>query len=309
MSDTGSATPLSEPHATGAPPTASFYCAEVWGGNRAADSAIELPGARGWVYSRPCEGGHGGDIHYVSLCSSGLISRICLADVAGHGQTVSAVSASIHGLLRTYMNNFDQRRVLSELNRRMEEGGIGVMTTAVAVTYFPPSRFLSVSYAGHPRAWFYRAREERWSRLEVALASRPATDLPLAIDPTAEFTRRDIRIRRGDRLLLLTDGVLEAPDASGVYFGEARLAAVLEAHRHADIRMLVRALVERVCAHTGCPAVAHDDVTIVGLEFTRSPRGFGLWHALVRRLFPRRAPGGPSRSGLAGREPVERPAG
>ncbi len=273
---------------------ANFYCAEVWGGNRVADGAIEVPGAHGWVYSRPCEGGRGGDIHYVSLCSSGLISRICLADVAGHGHTIAAVSASIHQLLRQYMNNFDQRRVLGDLNRKMEETALGAMTTAVAVTYFPPSRSVSISYAGHPRAWLYRTATGAWERLDPAPSKSTFSDLPLAIDPQVEFTRRDLRIRRGDRLVLLTDGVLEAPDAAGTQFGEDRLRQVLAAGRESTIGDLIRSIVGEVCAHTGCPELAHDDVTLIGLEFSRGPGGMGIWHALTRRLFGRPRRSGPT---------------
>ena len=44
-----------------------LVCAEVWGGNRPIHAPIDMPGLRGAIYSRPCCGGRGGDIHYVAI--------------------------------------------------------------------------------------------------------------------------------------------------------------------------------------------------------------------------------------------------
>jgi hypothetical protein len=38
-------------------------------------------------------GASGGDVHYVSVCPNGLVSRIALADVSGHGQAVVLLGA------------------------------------------------------------------------------------------------------------------------------------------------------------------------------------------------------------------------
>lgn len=266
-----------------------FYCAEVWGGNGGADQAIEVPGARGWLYSQPCDGGRGGDIHYVSLCNSGLISRLCLADVAGHGESIAAVGGEIHGLLRRFMNSFDQRSVLSALNDRLTGSDVGVMTTAIAVTYFPPSRYLSISTAGHPPARLRRARTRTWTTLERADEVREdaaLTNLPLAIASNVAFSRRNVRVRTGDRLLLLTDGVLEAFNAAGEAFGDLRLDDVIEQSGGDGPRELVHTIVEAHRAHLG-DAPTPDDMTILVMDFERGPALFGVGHALRRLLFGR----------------------
>jgi phosphoserine phosphatase RsbU/P len=45
-----------------------------------------------------------------------LLSRIVLADVAGHGQAVSATAAMLRKLLRKHMNTLDQSVLLQEIN-------------------------------------------------------------------------------------------------------------------------------------------------------------------------------------------------
>lgn len=275
--------------ASGVPATAApeFVCAEVWGGNRPINSSLKLPGIVGHVYSHPCEGGRGGDIHYVSICSSGLTSRLCLADVAGHGAAVAKVSGEIHRLLRKYMNNHDETRVLADLNRRLMDSTAKTMTTAVSVGYLPPLRLLSVSYAGHPPGWLYRKSEDRWSRLEVASTGRTdqrPMDLPLAIDETTAYSRRRMRMGVGDRLVLVTDGVLEAPGSGGELFGEARLAGVLDEHRGLGADALAEQIVAAVVEHTGDAHLSHDDVTLLVAEFRAGPRAFGVWEILKNRV-------------------------
>jgi hypothetical protein len=44
------------------PPT-GFACGEVRGGNGTIHAKVALPGLRGVLYSRPCAGATGGDIH------------------------------------------------------------------------------------------------------------------------------------------------------------------------------------------------------------------------------------------------------
>lgn len=260
---------------------ARLVCSEVWGGNRAADRAVELPGLRGWLFSQPCEqGGRGGDVHYLSVCSSGLLTRACVADVVGHGEAVAAVGSELHALFRRYMNWSDERHVLRALNRRLERRGLAAMTTAAAVSFYPPSRALSISYAGHPPAWVYRRAEDAWQRFAVgpqAETGRPR-DLPLAVVAEAEYSRRQTRLAEGDRVLLFTDGVIEAP-RDGEYFGEERLGRLLHERRAEDCRGLAEAILAELSTDGG-RRFEHDDVTILLLEVTRKPPGPTIWTAV-----------------------------
>jgi len=269
-----------------------FVCSEVWGGNRPISVPIELPGIRGRIFSRPCDGGRGGDVHYVSICGSGLLSRLCVADVAGHGETVAKVSGELHTLLRRYMNHPDQRRVLAALNRRLEASEIGRMTTAAAVSYFPPTRKLSVSYAGHPPAWLLRKAEGRWKQLRPASfdrRDRRMIDLPLAITQETTFSRRKLRTHNGDRLLVLTDGILEAPGAKDELYGEERLVKLLNEHAEADLDTLAEAVLASVVEHAQDKTLGHDDVTFLLIEFVPGPRALGMWQVVRNRLLrPRR---------------------
>jgi sigma-B regulation protein RsbU (phosphoserine phosphatase) len=279
--------PPVEPASTPAPGRAlRLVCSEVWGGNRPIDASVELPGVRGWVYSVPCGGRRGGDVHYLSACGSGVLARVCVADVVGHGEAAAAVSAELFGLVRRYMNRHDERCIMRGLNRRLGRIGLQAMTTAAAATYYSTSGELSVSYAGHPPAWYFATASGEWTRLGPAAGKMPErrpTNLPLAIVDDAVYTRQTLRVARGDRLFLFTDGLVEAPGADGGSFGEDRQAVVLREHGRDSCEGLSRAMRAALEAHVG-NAAAHDDVTFMVLEFGPGPPGPVIWTALKNRI-------------------------
>ncbi len=261
-----------------------LVCNEVWGGNQTFDGPIELPGLRGVLFSQSCEGARGGDVHYLSVCGSGLISRACLADVTGHGESVAVISQTMHDLLRRSVNRMDERKVLRQLNLRLSKLDNGSFTTAAALTYFPPTRRMSISYAGHEPAWYYEAAARCWSLLEP-VPRKGLFDIVLAADPRTRYTRCVRRAAFGDRILIITDGVLEVPDKTGELFGRRRLADILKATPDRAPQVLVPAIIEELRQHSNDPRLQHDDVSILMLEFVDNLGSSALWTALQNRLF------------------------
>ncbi|MEY2607251.1 MAG: phosphoserine phosphatase RsbU/P, partial [Verrucomicrobiota bacterium] len=80
-------------------------CTEVWGGNNIADELLKLPGLVGLIHSKPVEPAtSGGDVYYVSVCDKRVLSRVVLADVAGHGEAVARISTRLRMLVNKYIN-------------------------------------------------------------------------------------------------------------------------------------------------------------------------------------------------------------
>lgn len=276
------------------PLVASLACGEVRGGNQPVHTKVSLPGIEGVLYSHPSDGTRGGDVHYLSVCGSGLLARVCVADVGGHGDAVAAVSAQMHAHLRRSVDIVDERRVFAALDRRLVRLDVPAITTAVLLTYYTPSRRLTVSYAGHPPGWILRRPGRRWERLVVAddpQAARP-TGLPLGTGLDPVYSRRKLRPRIGDRLVLVTDGAIEAP-ATGTdeEFGTDGIAGVLSRFADASCAEIAEALLDALRAHTGTLQPRHDDVTVFVGEFVPGPPGPAVWHVLKNRLLKRILPG------------------
>ncbi|MCM3660456.1 serine/threonine-protein phosphatase [Georgenia satyanarayanai] len=84
-----------------------------------------------------------------------------------------------------------------------------------------------------------------------------------------EATAGRLQLEPGDRVLLYTDGITEARDSDGTFFGVPRLVALLEEHGGTPAPETLRLVVRDVLAHQR--GVLQDDATLLLLEW--SPGG------------------------------------
>lgn len=80
-------------------------CTEVWGGNSVADEVVRLPGLVALIHSKPAGAATtSGDVYYLSVCDKRMLSRVVLADVAGHDETVDGTAIKLRTLLKKHIN-------------------------------------------------------------------------------------------------------------------------------------------------------------------------------------------------------------
>ena len=256
----------------------TMQCMEIWGGNTAIDSAVTMPGLNVWVYARPYEGHDaGGDVHYVSSCATGRISRLMVADISGHGQKVADLGKSLRDLMRRYVNFLDQRAFVSTLNREFSQlNELGRFATAIVATYWAPTDYLVASNAGHPRPIMFRVKDRTWQILtnpRAAAAPRRArpsappssvTNLPLGIDDDVRYDQFAVKLNRGDLVLMYTDSLLEAKSPDGRLLEAIGLLNLLAGLDPTDPRKLIRDLVAAVEAFGGGKP-PDDDLTVIAL--------------------------------------------
>ncbi len=261
------AAPVSE---GGAGSAHAVTCMEIWGGNAAINNAVSTPGIDAWVFSQPYRGHTGGgDIHYVSMCASGRISRFVIADVSGHGTEAAETSKLLRDLMRRNINTVDQTKFARALNDAFQMVGSadGRFATALLATYFAPTDQLILCNAGHPRPLWYRADRGKWSTLhhDTEGSMTEASDLPLGVIEPTSYRQFAVHLSRGDLVLVMTDGLMESRNADGRMLGEQGL---LELVRELDVsrpEALGAALLERVEQFRG-GAPADDDITLALLH-------------------------------------------
>ena len=110
--------------ASSKPRVASLKCMEIRGGSRAVEEAFDTPGLDAWLHSRPFEGAErGGDLHYVSVCGGGVITRVIVADVSGHGARVAEFSEALRALMRKNINTKSQTLLVKALELSIRPDG------------------------------------------------------------------------------------------------------------------------------------------------------------------------------------------
>jgi sigma-B regulation protein RsbU (phosphoserine phosphatase) len=181
---------------------------------------------------------------------------LLIADVSGHG-VPAALIASMVKMAAT--SQWDQAahpaRLLAGMNDALCGNTQGQYVTAAFVYLDAPARELRYAAAGHPAMLLLR---------EGRVMEIVENGLLLAAAKGATYTEKSMPLERGDRLLLYTDGLLEAKNAAGRLFGEESLAATLR-----DTAALApAAAVERIIAEVQQWAISQeDDLTALVCDF------------------------------------------
>ncbi|PWU02711.1 MAG: hypothetical protein C5B51_20380 [Terriglobia bacterium] len=193
-------------------------CLEIKGGNERVDYSIELPGLVAWVSCRPmAPATRGGDLHYLSVCSQGFVSRIALADVAGHGEVVSAAANRLRDLLRKHADQWDQSDVVRGLNDSfLKNAGHAEYATALVLSHYSGTGEILFTNAGHLPPIWYHAETTQWTFLtDSTLYAKAPGNLPIGLIAGTPYSQTAIQFGLDDLLILYTDGVTESTDDTG----------------------------------------------------------------------------------------------
>jgi phosphoserine phosphatase RsbU/P len=243
-------------------------CLELRGGNHLASYSAQLPGLEGWVSCRPLRPSpRGGDLYYLSACSHGVIARVVLADVAGHGEVVNFSAVRLHEALRRHVDDWDQSALIRHLNDNfLSDEPAARFATAFLASYCSDSGELVFTNAGHVPPLWYRADTGEWSFLyDTTPLSKDIVDLPLGLIAGTRYRQTGVQLERGDLLLLYTDGISESFDESGAQLGLDRLLSMARTLPTASAAASGKALLAAVSQFRGT-APAGDDETVVALQ-------------------------------------------
>lgn len=176
----------------------------------------ELPPAPGYAIEsiyRPAAQVGGDFFQVIPLGDSQTL--VVIGDVSGKGLSAAMIVSMLIGMLRTISAiSRDPSRILAELNSMLLEHKHSGFVTCLAARLDPSGR-VTVANAGHLAPWL--------NGDEIAFTG----SLPLSIVAFATPEQVVLAMRPGDRLTLLTDGVVEARDAHGVLFGFDRTQSSL----------------------------------------------------------------------------------
>ena len=210
----------------------------------------------------------GGD-YYDFLPLDGDRLGILIADVAGKGTSAALYMAELKGLvLALSQQHSSPRDLLIDANRiiskHLDARSFITMTYAVVDMR---ARTLTCARAGHCPL-VYVPGPNGASRTPQILTPDGMV-LGLQFDTGDAFTRLleeiTIPLGRGDLFLLYTDGVSEAMNVDGDYFGDGRLVDLAEQHADMACDELRERILREVHAFAG-DAPQHDDMTMVLLK-------------------------------------------
>lgn len=202
----------------------------------------------------------GGDYFDFLPLEDGRIG-LAFGDVAGHGLTSGIIMAMAKSALLVQIEHDPAPPVvMSVLNGT-------VMKTAprrMLMTFFygvldPSSQRLEFCSAGHLDPYVWRASSSRLEALS-------AWGFPLGVKRRDAFPAHHVEFEPGDRLILYSDGFIEAVDDDGEPFGFDRFEATIAASGHRGAADIRRALLDAVKKFTR-NRPPEDDQTLVVISF------------------------------------------
>ncbi len=187
---------------------------------------------------------------------------LLVADVTGHGVQAGLVTTAAKAGLQTLLDSGAKRpaELLHGMNRAiLATARQQLMMTALIGLIESDADCLTLASAGHPYPWRYEAATGRWHELPLD------PGFPLGFDDEATYAEYTLSFLPGDRLLLFSDGIIEAENGMAEAFGTRRFQEVLHEARSLEPDALKSKLFAAAQEFCGQP-LFNDDVTLLIAE-------------------------------------------
>ena len=180
----------------------------------------------------------------------------CLGDVTGKGLPASLLMANLQATLRGQtLTTGSPKTCLERSNQLLYQSTSPekFATLFYAIIDFQNHQ-IHYSNAGHDNPYLSSAR--------VATKRLKIGGIPLGMLPDFTYEQESVQLEDDSILVAYSDGVTEAMNAQEDMFGEERIAAVIDQHKHAPASEIIDHLVSAVKTF----AAGHpqsDDITVV----------------------------------------------
>jgi serine phosphatase RsbU (regulator of sigma subunit) len=185
--------------------------------------------------------------------------QMAITDGMGHGLRAALLgSLAVAALRHARRRGRDILAQVKEASQVVHDqfGGDQFVTATVASVDVPTDNMRIVN-AGHPQPWLARGDSVRQLDLFA--------DFPLGLFPGGDYQEQMLALEPCDRVLLVSDGVIEATAPDGEEFGDERLVELIAATRSLLPTEAVRRITTAVIDHRQVPL--RDDATVVCLDW------------------------------------------
>ena len=148
---------------------------------------------------------------------------LVIADVAGKGIPAALFMANCRSLVRVLcMEGRPPHEAISRVNELiLADAQSDLFVTLFHGVLDPKWGILTYVNAGHPRPIWHHRKSKDVTELK-------AEGIALGVQPNIELEEQSIQIDLGDLILFYTDGISEAQDTQGRFFGERRIRTSLK---------------------------------------------------------------------------------
>ncbi|MBK7978655.1 MAG: serine/threonine-protein phosphatase [Ignavibacteriae bacterium] len=209
-----------------------------------------------WLFTEPANEVGGDLVDFVKTGENKF--GITLADVSGKGLAAALLMSKLQTIIRAFAPDAAD---LAEFGEKINK---------VFHKDILPNSFASMVYC---------SIEENINKLEIFNAGHlppvilkkdeieilPKGNVALGLSSSAKFTTQNIILETGNCLVIFSDGVTEAKDSNGTFYGTERIYQLLKISSHMSPQQIGERLLNSVRAFIG-KEKKHDDLSIVILK-------------------------------------------
>lgn len=187
---------------------------------------------------------------------------IFVGDVSGKGMPAALIMAVMTTALRDeVIRQRDPGKLLGRLNERLLDRFLQVqMNSALLAAVFDPATYqLSIANAGMVQPYWRAETDDEWDFVDIG-------GYPLGASQNVNYTSKVLKLRAGALMVLFSDGIIEAENWRGEFFGFERLEYLLnEMPTDISAEEALNRILNAVQQHIGERDPA-DDMTVMVLR-------------------------------------------
>ena len=230
-------------------------------------SSPQVPGFQSAVLYRPAQG-VGGDFYDVFACSNTDEWGLVVGDVTGHGMEAMSIAGMAKMAIRILARRTQGPRNALLLAHRELSGDLARNTfvSAILLLISPTTRLVRYARAGQNPPILYNPQRDP----PIQILQAPGMALGMIKHGDLPLEERQLQLVPGDLLLVLTDGIVETPDATGQQFGLERLVSFVRTNYHLapqQMALELAGVLEQYSIGDREAAVQEDDWTVLFLKF------------------------------------------
>jgi HAMP domain-containing protein len=197
----------------------------------------------------------GGDYYDYLLLDDGRLG-LAVADVSGKGTPAALLMSAFRAALRSQdLGALGPAETMARINRFIHESvDPGKFITAYLALLDPATGEIRYANAGHDAPLVVGS--------DGSVTELTGGGLILGMLPQIVYDEAATVLERGALLAIFTDGVTEAQDPAGEFYGAERLAEALQRHRARPCADILHGLTEEIAAFAG-EGPQSDDITVI----------------------------------------------
>ncbi len=203
----------------------------------------------------------GGDLYDFFMIDENRLALV-IADVSDKGVPAALFMATAKMCIKdNLMLGADPGEVLNRVNNRLlENNRSGLFVTAWVGMLDLQSGRLKYADAGHPYPFIRRGEKPEYEEL------KSDRNLVLAGFPDFTYRQEETFLQPGDRIFLYTDGLDEARDKEGNFFGKQRIKLFLDRHISSETDGIIPEI-RRAVELFAAGREQYDDLTLLLAEY------------------------------------------